>query len=69
MDLSPLDYATCGRMILIGEQPEEKALSASFVGCRGFLFLHFRIQTAFDGSFEIKNPGAFAPGLFICSGG
>jgi hypothetical protein len=53
-------------MIRFRLQPKEKPLSASFVGWRDFLFLHLRIQTAFDAPFEIKNPGAFAPGLFIC---
>ena len=56
-------------MILLGLQPEEKNPVVSFVGCRGFLFLHFRIQTAFNASFEIKNPGAKRQGFFLCSGG
>ena len=35
----------------------------------GFLFLHFRIQTAFNAQFEIKNPGALRQGFFFVAEG
>jgi len=60
-------YALCGRVILWGVLNKEKALHpppASAV----FFISYFRIQTAFDAPFEIKNPGTFVPGLFLCSG-
>ena len=34
-----------------------------------FLFLHFRIQTAFNAQFEIKNPGALRQGFFFVAEG
>ena len=48
---------------------KKKTLTASFVGCSGFFISSLRIQTAFDASFKIKNPDAFASGFFLCSGG
>jgi hypothetical protein len=48
---------------------KEKPLSASSVGWRVFLFLHLRIQTAFDAPFEIKNPGATRQGFFFVAEG
>ena len=35
----------------------------------GVFYFFTYAYTAFDAPFEIKNPGAFAPGLFLCSGG
>jgi hypothetical protein len=52
--------------ILFGEQPKEKALSASFVGFRSLLFLHIRIQTAFDAPFEILKRIMLLRRMILC---
>jgi len=50
-----------------GLQPKEKALHPPSASAAFFIVQSLQKQ-AFDG-FPIKNPGAFAPELFLCSGG
>jgi hypothetical protein len=49
------------------ELNKEKALHSPSASA-GFFIVQSLQKQAFDGS-PIKNPGAFAPGLFLCSGG
>jgi hypothetical protein len=48
-----------------GNSLKKKPLAASFVGCQVFSFLHLRIQTAFDASFEIKIHAVFTARAFF----
>jgi hypothetical protein len=49
----------------LGVTAQRKSPAAAFGVWRVFLFLHSRIQTAFDAQLEIKNPGTDVPGLLL----